>query len=50
MIRLFLMETICGCVQVRLGAMEEETIGRDEVLAEGEVLGVPSTSLHCPRH
>ncbi|KAH9750561.1 Ribosomal protein L15 [Citrus sinensis] len=30
--------------------MEEEAVGCDEVLAEGEVLGVPSAPFHRPRH
>lgn len=38
------------CVHLRFGAMEEEAVRCDEVLAEGEVLGVPSTPFHCACH
>jgi hypothetical protein len=37
-------------LQVCFGAMEEEAIGCYEVLAEGEVLGIPSTSFDCACH
>lgn len=38
------------CLQVCVGAMEEEAVGCDEVLAEGEVLGVPSAPFDCACH
>lgn len=34
-------------VHIRVGAMEEEAVGCDEVRAEGEVLGVSSASFDC---
>lgn len=34
-------------LQVCIRALEKETVGRDELLAEGAVLGVPSASVHC---
>ena len=37
-------------VQVRVGDMEEEAVGSDEVRAEGPLLGVPPTPFHRPRH
>jgi len=37
-------------VQVRVGAMEEEAVGCDEVRPEGEMLGVPPTPFHCSCH
>jgi hypothetical protein len=37
-------------IQVRVGAMEEEAVGCDEVSAEGQVLGVPPAPFHCARH
>ena len=37
-------------LQVRVGAMEEEAIRCDEVLAEGEVLGVSPAPFNCVRH
>jgi hypothetical protein len=37
-------------IQVRVGAMEEEAVGCDEVSAESQVLGVPPAPFHCARH
>ena len=37
-------------LQVRVGVMEEEAIGSDEVRAEGQVLGIPSTPFNCSCH
>ena len=37
-------------LQVRVGAMEEEAIRCDEVLAEGEVLGVSPAPFNCAGH
>lgn len=37
-------------VPVRVGDMEEEAVGSDEVCAESEVLGVPPTPFHRACH
>jgi hypothetical protein len=39
-----------GGVQVRVGAMEEEAVGRDEVRAARALLGVPPAAGHRPPH
>lgn len=37
-------------LQIRIGAMEEETVGCDAFPAAGSLLGIPPASVHRPRH
>uniref|UniRef100_A0A3Q7FY32 Uncharacterized protein n=1 Tax=Solanum lycopersicum TaxID=4081 RepID=A0A3Q7FY32_SOLLC len=39
-----------GCLHLCVRAMEKETVRCYEVLAKGEVLGVPSAPIYCPCH
>lgn len=39
-----------GCLHLCVGALEKEAVGCYEVLAKGEMLGVPSTTFYRPCH